>query len=284
MNTLPSKLSSGIKNLLLYSVLSFFAVLFFFPFYYMFIIASHPRSTIFAMPPNIWFGGELLNNLRQLLVVQQHIPYLQNYLNSVIIAVVSVAAVLFFCTMGGFALAKYEFKFKKYVFFFILSTIAFPPFLNIIPFYRMMATFGWINQWRALIVPGMANAMGIFLMRQFLEESIPNDLLDAARIDGLNEFRILVRVVFPLAKPGMGVLAIITFIGSWNNFMGPLVLIPARARTTLPVALNTLNNLAFGEFGMIYAGTAMAILPLLIVFFIASKQFIAGLTAGSLKG
>ena len=284
MKTELSRVVSGLKTTLMYAVIVLFAAIFFFPFYYMFIIASHPRSTMFVMPPNLWFGGEFFTNIRQLLVVQQHIPYLQNYINSVIIAVVAVATTLFFCTMGGFALAKYEFKFKNFIFLFILSTIAFPPFLNIIPFYRMMAAFGWINQWRALIVPGMASAMGIFLMRQYLEESIPTDLLDAARIDGLNEFRILLRVVFPLAKPGMGVLAIITFIGSWNNFMGPLILVPARTRTTLPVALNTLSNLAFGEFGMIYAGTALAILPLLIVFFFSSKQFISGLTAGSVKG
>lgn len=278
------KVKSAVKGTLLYSVIVLFAAIFFFPFYYMFVISSHPRDTIFAMPPNLWFGGDFLENIRQLVFVQPHIPYLQNYMNSVIIAVLAVATTLFFCTMGGFALAKYEFKFKKFMFFFILATIAFPPFLNIIPFYRMMSAFGWINRWRALIIPGMANAMGIFLMRQYLEESIPHSLLDAARIDGLSEFRILLQVVFPLAKPGMGVLAIITFIGSWNNFIGPLVLIPARDRTTLPVALNTLNNLSFGEFGMIYSGTALAILPLLIVFFFASKQFISGLTAGSLKG
>ncbi|MFW5801115.1 MAG: carbohydrate ABC transporter permease [Spirochaeta sp.] len=268
----------------LYIVLLGFAVLFFFPFYYMFIIASHPRETMFTTPPNLWFGGALWTNIDQLLFQQTQIPFALNYVNSVLIAVLTVVTTVFFCTMGGFALAKYEFKYKKFIFFFILSTMAFPPFLNIIPFYRMMAAFGWINQWRALIVPGMANALGIFLMRQYLEESIPKDLLDAARIDGLNEFRILMRVVFPLAKPAMGVLAIVAFVGQWNNFLGAFILLPNLNRTTLPVALNALNAVSFGEFGMVYAGTALTILPLLIVFFVASRQFISGLTAGSVKG
>ena len=272
------------KSAVLYTVLVALAGVFFFPFYYMFIIASHPRETMFRTPPNLWFGGALGENLNRLLFVQEQVPYLVNYANSIIISVLTVAATIFFCTMGGFALAKYEFKGKKFIFLFILSTMAFPPFLNIIPFYRMMVAFGWINKWRALIVPGMAGAMGIFLMRQYMEESIPDALLDAARIDGLNEFGILTRVAFPLAKPGMGVLAIITFVGSWNNFLGAFILLPNLRSTTLTVALNTLNAVSFGQFGMVYAGTALAILPLLIIFFLASRQFISGLTSGSVKG
>ncbi|MDZ7792362.1 MAG: carbohydrate ABC transporter permease [Spirochaetia bacterium] len=279
-----NRLSSTGKYLLLYGTLLVFAALFFFPFYYMFVIASHPRATMFSTPPNLWFGGALWDNVHQLLFEQNQIPYLLNYFNSVAIALLTVVTTVFFCTMGGFALAKYDFRFKNFIFFFILATMAFPPFLNIIPFYRMMAAFGWINKWRALIVPGMANALGIFLMRQFLEESIPRDLLDAARIDGLNEFHILMRVVFPLAKPAMGVLAIIVFVGQWNNFLGAFILLPGIRRTTLPVALNTLNAVSYGEFGMVYAGTALTILPLLLVFFFASRQFISGLTAGSIKG
>ena len=279
-----NKLGSASKYLLLYGTLLAFAFLFFFPFYYMFVIASHPRATMFSTPPNVWFGGALFDNIRRLLFQQQQVPFQLNYLNSVAIALLTVVTTVFFCTMGGFALAKYDFKFKKFIFFFILATMAFPPFLNIIPFYRMMAAFGWINRWRALIVPGMANAMGIFLMRQYLEESIPRDLLDAARIDGLNEFRILLRVVFPLAKPAMGVLSIIVFVGQWNNFLGAFILLPRLSVTTLPVALNTLNAVSRGEFGMVYAGTALTIFPLLLVFFVASRQFISGLTAGSIKG
>jgi len=189
------------KSAVLYTSLVGLAFVFFFPFYYMFVIASHPRETMFRTPPNVWFGDALGENLERLLFVQEQVPYLLNYFNSIMIALLTVVTTIFFCTMGGFALAKYDFKGKKFIFLFILSTMAFPPFLNIIPFYRMMVAFGWINQWRALIVPGMANAMGIFLMRQYMEESIPTALLDAARIDGLNEFGILTRVAFPLAKP-----------------------------------------------------------------------------------
>ncbi len=284
MNKLQKNLFSASKLIPTYAILTVLGFLFFFPFFYMFVIASHSKATMFSNPPNIWFGSGLSDNLNQLLFLQTQVDYLKTYVNSISIAVLQVVATIFFCTMGGFALAKYDFKFKKFIFIFIMSTMAFPAFLNIIPFYKMMVAFGWINKWRALIVPGMAGAMGIFLMKQYMEESLPDELLDAARIDGLSEFGILLKIVFPLAKPAMGVLSMITFIGSWNNFMGAWIFIPKLDKTTLPVALRTLNAVSFGEFGMVYAGTALAILPLLVVFFMASKQFISGLTAGSVKG
>ncbi|HKL71929.1 MAG TPA: carbohydrate ABC transporter permease [Marinilabiliaceae bacterium] len=205
-------------------------------------------------------------------------------MNSVGIATLATITVIFFCTMGGFALSKYEFKGKKVIFLFIMSTMAIPSFLNIIPFFKIMVSIKWYGTWLALIIPGMANAFGIFMMTQYMQESIPNELLDAARIDGLNEFGILMRVAFPLAQSGVAVLGIITFIGSWNNFMGALIMLPTINKTTIPVALTKLSMQMDGDRGGLMVGSILAVIPLMVVFIAFNRQIIDSLTAGSVKG
>ena len=270
---LPSYLTTFFLGLL--------ALVFAFPFYYVFVLATWPSQQILVFPPHFVFGGGLQENLDSLF---SRVPFGLNFLNSFGIAVLSTLSVLFFCTMAGFAFSKYEFRFKKPLFAFVLATLAIPGFLNIIPFYKMMVTFGWINTWLPLIVPGMAGAFGIFLMTQFLEKALPGELLDAARIDGVGEFGLLWRVVFPLAKSGMAVLGVVTFVGSWNNFTGPLILLPNVNATTLPVALSVLNSRVDNNMGGLMVGNALTLLPLLIVFMIFSRQIISGLTAGAIKG
>jgi len=264
-----------------YFFLILFAFLFAFPFYYMFVLATVPGTQIFRYPPHIFFKSSLLTNIGALL---EDIPFLVNFFNSAAIAALSTASVIFFCTMGGFALSKYEFKGKKAIFLFILSTMAIPPFLNIVPFFKMMVAFNWYGTWLPLIVPGMANAFGIFMMAQFTKDSIPGALLDAARIDGLTEFQILLKIAFPLSRAGIAILGIITFINSWNNFLGALIMLPNTEKTTLPVALSKLFMQMDGDRGGLMAGTLLAVIPLMVVFITFNKQIIAGLTAGSVKG
>jgi len=271
-------LGGNVKFSLLYAVLIVFTLLFAFPFYYVFVLASWSR--IYSNPPHLWFGSDIPVNLNSLL---SQLPFHVNFFNSLSIAVLATAGTVFFCTMGGYAFAKFEFKGKKGLLLFIISTMAIPAFLNIIPFFKMMVAFGWYKTWLPLIVPGLANAFGIFLMTQFLENSIPSDLLSAARIDGLNEFQILIKVVFPLAKPGIAILGTVTFIGSWNNFLGALIMLPDPKHSTIPVALSSLFVRSDGNFGGLMLGTALALLPLLIAFMFFSKKIIANLTAGSIK-
>ncbi len=271
--SLPSILTTALLGLL--------ALVFAFPFYYVFVLASWPSQQILVFPPHFWFGNGVMDNLVSLFA---RVPFATNFLNSFGIAVLSTLSVLFFCTMAGFAFSKYEFKFKKSLFAFVVATLAIPGFLNIIPFYKMMVGFGWINTWLPLIVPGMAGAFGIFLMTQFLEKALPGDLLDAARIDGLGEFALLWKVVFPLARSGMAILGVVTFVGSWNNFTGPLILLPDVNATTLPVALSVLNSRVDNNMGGLMVGNALTLLPLLVVFMIFSRQIISGLTAGAIKG
>lgn len=256
------------------------ALLFAFPFWYVFVLATWPGDRILEFPPHLFFGTGGAENLAILLA---RVPYVANFLNSLGIALVSTILALFFCTMAGFAFAKYRFRGRDRLYAFVIATLAVPGFLNIVPFYKMMVAFGWINTWLPLVVPGMAGAFGIFLMTQFLENSLPDELLDAGRIDGLTEFGLLLRLVFPLARPGMAILGIITFIGSWNSFTSALVFLPDLAKTTLPVALSVLNSRVDNNLGGLMLGTALSLLPLVAVFLAFSRQIIAGLTAGAVK-
>ena len=273
------KRTLGAEAIVRYIILGLFALVFTFPFYYVFVLATHRIP--FANPPHIFFGEFLIANFESLF---RQIPFVKSFLNSLGIATLSTLSVIFFCTLGGFAFAKYSFKGKELLLLFVVSTMAIPPFLNIIPFFRMMVFFGWYQTWLPLIVPGMANAFGIFLMKQFLEESVPTDLMDAARIDGLNELQLLPAVVFPLAKPGIAILGTITFVGSWNNFLGALVMLPDPRNSTLPVALSSLFVRSDGNYGGLMLGTALSILPLLIIFLFFSRKIIANLAAGAVKG
>jgi multiple sugar transport system permease protein len=233
-------------------------------------------------PPKIWFGPDLLGNISQLLSWAPTYPV--NYFNSFAIALISTVTTIFLCTVVGFAFAKYRFKGRNALFAFVLATLSIPQFLNIIPLFRMMRAFNWIGTWLPLIVPGMAGAFGVFIMTQFIEGAIPSELIEAARIDGLSEYGIILRIGFPLARSGIAMLGIITFIGSWNDFFTPLVFLSQSEKTTLPVILSQLSLRGTINFGAMMMGNALSILPLIIVFIFFSRQIISGLTAGSVKG
>lgn len=269
------------RKIPLYLVLLLFALIFAFPFYYMFVLATWPRELMFSSPPRLWFGPGLVHNVRALF---ETIPFHVNIFNSIGIAASAVVTQLFFCTMGGFAFAKYEFKGQNALFALIIALISVPPFLNIIPFFQMMSAFGWINTWYPLIVPMMASPFGIFLMSQFLKNEVPHDLMDAARIDGLSEFGIFLKIAAPLARPAMSVLGIVTFVGTWNNFMGALIFLPDLNRTTIPVAIARLFLSANTDYGAVMAGTAISLLPVVIIYTFFARRIIADLQAGAIRG
>ena len=176
-----------------------------------------------------------------------------------------------------------EFRFKKALFALVMGTMLLPSFMNMIPTFMIMDALGWIDQHRALYIPGAASAFGIFLMRQFASSAIPRELIEAARMDGCGEFSIYWRIVLPLLKPALGTLGLITFIASWNNFIGPLIVMRSADNYTLPLALRSLQSPVNTEWGALMAGSAIATIPLLILFAISSRQLIAGLTSGAVK-
>jgi multiple sugar transport system permease protein len=250
------------------------------PFYFMFVFATHSRSEIFSLPPPMIFGDDFFNNLA---ILTKRIPFWRNLGWSVYVALASTSLTLLFCSMGGYAFAMFDFRFKKALFVLVMGTMLLPSFMSMIPTFMIMDMLGWIDQPRALYIPGAASAFGIFLMRQFVASSIPRDLIEAARMDGCGEFGIYWRIVLPLLKPALGTLGLITFIASWNNFIGPLIVMRSPDMFTLPLALRSMQSPVDTEWGALMAGSAIATLPLLVLFVMSSRQLISGLTVGAVK-
>ncbi len=250
------------------------------PFYFMFVFATHSRTEIFSLPPPLFFGDDFLTNLT---ILTERIPFWRNLGWSLYVALASTALTLLFCSLGGYAFALFEFRFKKLLFGLVMATLLLPSFMNMIPTFMIMDVLGWIDQPRALYIPGAASAFGIFLMRQFVAASIPRDLIEAARMDGCGEIGIYTRIVLPLLKPALGTLGLITFIASWNNFIGPLIVMRSPEMYTLPLALRSLQSPVNTEWGALMAGSAIATLPLIILFILSSRQLISGLTTGAVK-
>jgi multiple sugar transport system permease protein len=229
----------------------------------------------------MFFGDDFFNNLK---ILTDRIPFWRNLGWSVYVALLSTALTLLFCSMGGYAFAMFEFRFKQALFLLVMGTMLIPSFLGMIPTFMIMDAFGWIDQPRALYIPGAASAFGIFLMRQFITSAIPRDLVEAARMDGCGELGIYWRIVLPLLKPALGTLGLITFISSWNNFTGPLVVMRSVEMYTFPLALRSVQSPVDTEWGALMAGSAIAVLPLLVLFVFSSRRLIAGLTAGAVRG
>ena len=265
---------------LAYALVGAGALLMLAPFYVMFVFATQSRTDIFSVPPPLWFGDDLLANLR---LLGERIPFWRSVGWGLYVALMSTALTLLFCAMGGYAFAMFEFRFKRALFALVLGTMLLPSFMSMIPSFMVMDLLGWIDEPRALYLPGAANAFGIFLMRQYVRSAVPRELIEAARMDGCGEFGLFVRIVLPLLKPALGTLGLISFIGSWNNFVGPLIVLRSPEHFTLPLALRLLQNPVDTEWGALIAGAAVATLPLIALFMLASRQLIAGLTAGAVK-
>ncbi len=250
------------------------------PFYFMFVFATHSRTEIFNLPPPLFFGDSFFVNLQ---ILTEKILFWRSLGWSLYVALASTALTLLFCSMGGYAFAMFEFRFKQPMFLLVMGTMLLPSFLGMIPTFMIMDAFGWIDQPRALYIPGAASAYGIFMMRQFIGSSIPKDLIEAARMDGCGELGIYWRIVLPLLTPALGTLGLITFIASWNNFIGPLIVMRSPEMYTLPLALRSMQSPVNTEWGAVMAGSAIATLPLLVLFAISSRRLIDGLTAGAVK-
>ncbi|MCR5884632.1 carbohydrate ABC transporter permease [Rhizobacter sp. J219] len=275
--------SKGIhpSQIVAYAIVLAGAVLMLAPFYFMFIFATHSDREILSLPPPVWFGDHFDDNLKLLL---ERLPHWWHNLGwSVYVALAVTAANLLLCSLAGYAFAMFEFRYKKQLFLFVMGTMLLPSFVGMIPTALIMSWLGWMNEPKALIVPAACGALGIFMMRQYIASAIPRDLLDAARIDGCSEFGIYVRIVLPLIGPALGTLGLVTFIASWNNFMGPLIVMRDMEMYTVPLALRSLQGTGQTPWGAICAGSSIAVLPLLVMFALASRRLIEGLTAGAVK-
>ncbi len=274
----------SVSRALLYALLLLGAFLSIFPFYWMLMLSTQSSTAIFRWPPPLLPGANLMGNYRTMIEL---IPFWRNLFNSAFVAITQTALALLLCSMAGYAFALHRFPGRDKLFALMLMTMMIPWMAGIVPWFILISKWlHWSNRYEALIIPGAATAFGIFWMRQYIQDAIPAELLDAARIDGCPEFLIFFRVVAPLLGPAYGALGIMTFMGNWNSFMVPLLVMQEKNMYTLPVALNLLQlSPQHGyDAGSLMLGTSMAVLPILVVFLIASRRFMAGLTAGALKG
>jgi len=265
-----------------YALVLFGAAIMLVPFYFMFVFATHTNTEILSVPPPLWFGDAFLDNVRALVAERPH--FWRSLGLSLWIAGAATVLNLFFCSLGGYGFAMYEFPGKNTLFGGLMATMLLPAFVGMIPFVLLMKQLDWLNTTRALIVPGACSAFGVFLMRQYIGSAVPRELVEAARMDGCGEFGIYWRVVLPLIGPAMGTLGLVTFIGAYNNFVGALLVMSDVDMFTAPLVLRSLQGTGQTPWGAISAGSAITVLPLLILFVLYSRRLIEGLTAGAVKG
>jgi ABC-type glycerol-3-phosphate transport system permease component len=275
----PKTFRHSFSRITLYLVLIVTSILMIVPFYWSVGTSLKLERFVFSNPPQ-WIPDPLVwvNYIH----VLTRIPFVRYFANSVFVAVVTTLGHVFFDTLAAYAFAKLTFPGRDKIFFVMLLALMVPFQVNLIPLYKIMATLHWTDTYLALIVPNLTSVFGIFLMRQFML-TIPNELLDAARIDGCNEFGVFRRVVVPLAIPGIATLIIFTFMGTWNDFLWPRIVTNSEKLFTLPVGLAQLQMKNTSNVAQIMAGTVLTALPMIIVFLFMQRQFIEGMTAGALK-
>jgi lactose/L-arabinose transport system permease protein len=274
------RLAAGIRHLPAYAVLLVGSIVSLIPFLWMVIASTHQTSALFGTPLPILPGGELMANLARL---QEETNFARVMVNSLGLAIVYTAFSSAISVMAGYGLAKFRFRGRGVVLALILITMMIPMQVLLVPLFQIMASLGWIDTYQAVILPFLANAFGIFLMRQsFLD--FPDSLIESARIDGANELRTFYRIVLPVARPQIAALIIYTFMTQWNAFIWPLLMLNTEDNYTVPVALNTMIGLSRVDYSGLMLGSLIATLPLLILFLIFQRQFIAGLLGGAVKG
>lgn len=278
MNILPSRRLTRATVTLGIALL---AVLFLLPLYWMAVLATHTRSEVYQFPPPFFPGGSLVENFSRLTAA---VNALQALWNSFFVATASTILVLFFSSLAGYGFARYQqAPGHRWLFNIMLATIMIPTAAGIIPWFVEMKIFHWLNTYWPLIIPSAASAFGIFWMRQYIEEAIPFELYEAARLDGCSGWRVYWQIVVPLIGPGLAALAALTFLTSWNNFFIPLLVLNDQNLFTLPLALTSLDEVYATDVPAVMLGTAIGVLPILLMFVFTTRQFIAGLSNGAVK-
>ena len=276
------KIKDKLITALMYSVLIGISLFMLLPFVWMLSTSLKPENEIFKLPPVVISPNFNLNSYKDL-IEQRNI--LRIVANTFIIAASATLLQLFFCALGGYGFAKFKFKGRSQLFAILLATMIVPFTVLMVPLYITMLNFGWIDTFWPLIIPGAASAFGIFFLRQYIS-SVSDELLDAARIDGAGEFLIFRRVILPIIMPGLISLGMIFFMGAWNNFMWPLVILKSPDNFTLPIAIRSIVGGFVGRpvFNLQMAASIISILPLLVIFLVFQRRFVEGITAGAVKG
>lgn len=268
------------RKIALHAVLTPLAIIWLFPLWMMFIFSTMPDYGIFSPEIVLLPSTNFIQNFQDL---EAQTGFTRAMFTSISVAVIYTVLSVLLTSMAGWALARYRFAGRSVVVAIILGTITLPFAVVVIPQFIMVAReFKLANTWVALIVPPLFNSLGVLFMRQSFS-MMPNELFDAARVEGVKEWQIFLRIALPLARPTMAALSIILFLVSWNNYLWPLLINSRPAMMTAPVALGTLIGLTKVSWGGIMAGATMLTAPILIIFVLLQRHFIAGIAAGAIK-
>ncbi|WP_435827219.1 carbohydrate ABC transporter permease [Actinoplanes philippinensis] len=253
-----------------------------FPVYWMFVIATSSDEAVMSSPPALIPGDQLMVNLREVFTMQD-VYFTASLINSLIVALAVTASTLFFCSLAGFAFAKLRFKGNNVLMFIVILTLTVPNQLGVVALFIVMNELGWNGTLLAVIAPGLVTAFGVFYMRQFIGHAIPDELVEAARIDGALTLRIYWTVVVPAIRPALAVLGLLTFVATWNDFQWPLITLNGTDYPTSMVALSDLASGNYVVYRRVLAGAFVATVPLVILLLVGGRQLVRGIMEGALK-
>jgi cellobiose transport system permease protein len=254
-----------------------------FPLYWSLVVASHDNAAIAEYPPVVTPGDRLFDNISRVFNSGEvNIDFWTALANSALVAGVVAVSVVFFSALAGFAFAKLRFRGETVLMVTVIATMLVPVQLGVIPLYIEMIHLGWVNRLPAVIAPNLVTAFGVFLMRQYIAGSVPDELIDAARVDGCHTARVFWHVVLPAVRPAAAVLGLLTFMMTWNDFFWPLIVLTP-GNPTVQVAVSTLASGYVEDYALVLTGTFVSILPLLFVFLVLGRQIIGGIMKGAVK-
>lgn len=251
-----------------------------FPFVWMLGTALKSRQEVFAYPPTLWPSELHWENFTRVL---EMVPFLKFYMNSLIVT----SAITFFQVLGaalaGYAFARLRFPFKNALFMLYIATLIIPNQVTMLPLFLLVSRFGWIDTYQGLTVPFLASAFAVFFLRQFFQ-TIPRELEEAAVMDGASRRRILFQIVLPLARPALATITLFIFLSEWDTYLWPLIVTNSEAMRTLPIGLRFFVEESGSQMNLMMAGAVMAVVPILLLFFMAQRQFIEGIAMTGSKG
>ena len=261
-----------------------------FPIYWMFIVSTGTDVYLATIPPPFLPGSNFVHNIGVVLGnateegrSYNNAQFGSSMVNSVIVTVIVTAATLFFCSLAGFAFAKLRFKGRDVLMVIVILTLTIPNQLGIVALFIIISKFGWQQQLVAVIVPALVSAFGVFYMRQFIEDSVPDELVESARVDGASTFRVYWNIVLPIIRPALGVLGLLTAVGAWNEFQWALISLGSGNHPTVGVALSRLASGNYVKYRIVLAGSLLATLPLILLLAIGGKQIVQGIMEGAIK-
>lgn len=269
-----------LTKIVTYVALAVLALTMLFPFLWMISTSLMSELEVYQFPPSLLPSTWKWSNYAEALTLQ---PFGKFFLNTLIVAAASVIGQLVFCSMAAYAFARMRFRWRDKIFGAYLATMMIPAIVTIIPSFLLITKFGWMNTYWALFTPTLSSVWGIFLLRQFFQ-SIPRDLEDAARIDGASELTIFWKVVLPLSKPALATLAIFAFMGSWKDFLWPLIVTNRTDMRTVEVGIASFSSMYQTDWPHQMAAAVLVMAPVILVFFIAQKYFVRGITMTGMKG